>query len=129
MITIKYLRENTELVVNRLKIKNFDAQAIADKIIQIDDLRKETQSKLDNCLAESNIISKQIGLLFKEGKVEEANKAKEKTGNLKAESKELSEKLNKLETDQNELIIQLPNIPNQSVSIPRINTPGYCREK
>jgi len=116
MITIKYLRENTELVVNRLKIKNFDAQAIADKIIQIDDLRKETQSKLDNCLAESNIISKQIGLLFKEGKVEEANKAKEKTGNLKAESKELSEKLNKLETDQNELIIQLPNIPNQLVT-------------
>ncbi|MEN8120815.1 MAG: serine--tRNA ligase [Bacteroidota bacterium] len=115
MLTIKLLREEAEMVVNQLKIKNFDAQPVVDKIIQIDDLRKETQNKLDNCLAESNSISKQIGMLFKEGKVEEANKAKEKTGSLKVESRELSDKLNKLETELNELIVQLPNIPHELV--------------
>ena len=115
MLTIKLLREETEMIVNRLKIKNFDAQAIVEKIISTDDLRKETQNKLDNCLAESNSISKQIGILFKDGKIEEANKAKEKTVSLKAESKELGEQLNKLEKEQSELIVQLPNIPNETV--------------
>ena len=115
MLTIKFLRENTDLIVDRLKIKNFDAQPIVEKIIQIDDLRRGTQTKLDNCLAESNSISKQIGILFKDGKVEEANKAKEKTGSLKAESKELSEQLNKVGKEFSELIVQLPNIPNELV--------------
>ncbi|OQY05917.1 MAG: serine--tRNA ligase [Bacteroidetes bacterium 4572_117] len=115
MLTIKFLRENTEDIVNRLKIKNFDAQPVVDKIISVDDSRKETQNKLDNCLAESNSISKQIGMLFKEGKVEEANKAKEKTGSLKTESKELNDKLNSLENELIELIVQLPNIPHNLV--------------
>ena len=115
MLTIKLLRGNTELVINRLKIKNFDAEPVIKKVIQTDDLRKETQNKLDNCLAESNSISKQIGMLFKEGKIGEANKAKEKTGSLKAESKELNEQLNSLEKELNELIVQLPNIPHESV--------------
>ncbi len=115
MLTIKFLRENKDLIVNRLRIKNFDAQTIVEGIIRIDNLRKETQTKLDNCLAESNSISKQIGMLFKEGKIEEANKAKEKTVSLKAESKQLGEQLNKVENEFNALIVQLPNIPNELV--------------
>jgi len=115
MLTIKLLREETEMIVNRLKIKNFDAKTIIENIITTDDLKKETQTKLDNCLAESNSISKQIGMLFKDGKIEEANKAKEKTVSLKAESKELNEQFTKLEKELNELIVQLPNIPHESV--------------
>ena len=115
MLTIKLLREETEMIVNRLKIKNFDAKTIVETIITTDDLKKETQTKLDNCLAESNSISKQIGMLFKDGKIEEANKAKEKTVSLKAESKELNEQFTKLEKELNELIVQLPNIPHESV--------------
>ncbi len=115
MLTIKLLREETEMIVNRLKVKNFDAQTITKEIIRTDDLRKETQNKLDNCLAESNNISKQIGMLFKEGKIEEANKAKEKTGSLKAESKELGEQLTNLENELTNLLVQLPNIPHELV--------------
>jgi seryl-tRNA synthetase len=115
MLTIKLLREETEMIVNRLKIKNFDAKTIIENIINTDDLKKETQTKLDNCLAESNSISKQIGMLFKDGKIEEANKAKEKTVSLKAESKELNEQFTKLEKELNELIVQLPNIPHELV--------------
>lgn len=115
MLTIKLLREETEKIIESLKIKNFDAKLIIERIISIDKLKKETQTKLDNCLAESNSISKQIGMLFKEGKIEEANKAKEKTVSLKTESKELAKQFNKLEKDLKDLIVQLPNIPHKSV--------------
>jgi len=115
MLTLKLLRENSEYVIERLKIKNFDAQPIVEKILETDNSRREIKNELDNILAESNSISKQIGMLFKEGKIEEANKAKEKTGTLKAKSKELGEQLNKLEKELNELIVQLPNLPHESV--------------
>ena len=115
MLTLKLLREQSEFVIERLKIKNFDAKAIVEKILNIDNLRRETKNELDNCLAESNNISKQIGQLFKQGKIEEANRAKEKTGTLKVKSKELSEKVAKLESELNDLIVQLPNLPHESV--------------
>ena len=115
MLTLKLLREQSQQIINQLKIKNIDAKPIVDKILEIDNSRREIKSELDNCLAESNNISKQIGLLFKEGKIEEANKAKEKTGVLKIQSKELNEQLTKLETELNQLIVQLPNLPHESV--------------
>ncbi len=115
MLTIKILREQKDEVVKRLKIKNFEAEAIINDILEVDNQRKEVQTSLDNCLAESNSLSKQIGQLFKEGKQQEANAAKERTGVLKAESKELSAKLTELENKQNELIVQLPNIPSEEV--------------
>jgi seryl-tRNA synthetase len=115
MLTIKLLREQKDEVVKRLKIKNFDAEAIINDILEIDNQRKETQAKLDNCLAESNNLAKQIGQLFKEGKQQEANEAKERTGALKTESKELGTQLSELENKQNELIVQLPNIPSELV--------------
>ena len=115
MLTLKLLREQSEHIIERLKIKNFDAKPIVDRILEIDNSRREVKNDLDNILAESNSISKQIGMLFKEGKIEEANKAKEKTGTLKAKSKELGEQLAKLEEELNELIVQLPNLPHESV--------------
>jgi len=115
MLTIKLLREQKDEVVKRLKIKNFDAESIITDILEVDNERKETQVKLNNCLAESNTLSKQIGQLFKEGKQQEANVAKKRTGVLKAESKELGGKLTELENKQNELIVQLPNIPSEEV--------------
>ncbi len=115
MLTIKLLREQKDEVVKGLKIKNFDAEAIINDILEIDNQRKETQAKLDNCLAESNNLAKKIGQLFKEGKQQEANEAKERTGVLKTESKELGTLLSELENKQNELIVQLPNIPSELV--------------
>ncbi len=115
MLTLKLLREQTQEVIDKLKIKNFDAADIVQKILKVDEERKQTQSKLDNCLAESNKISKEIGLLFKQGKQAEANSAKERTVELKSLSKELSAKLSDLQEEQNQLIVQLPNLPNEQV--------------
>ncbi len=115
MLTIKLLREKTAEVVERLKIKNFDAQNIVNNILEVDEERKQTQTKLDACLAESNQISKEIGMLFKQGKVQEANAAKARTGELKSLAKDLSAKLSDLQEQQNSLIVQLPNLPNEQV--------------
>ncbi|MDX5325187.1 MAG: serine--tRNA ligase, partial [Bacteroidota bacterium] len=74
-----------------------------------------TQKELDDTLAESNRLSKEIGQLFRDGKREEADKAKEKTADLKERSKELGDKLSQIEEQLNELLVSLPNAPHHSV--------------
>ena len=115
MIHVNYLRENADFVVEKLKIKNFDADGYVRKILRADENRRETQKKLDDNLAEQNRIAKQIGVLFKEKKTDEAQTLKEKTAALKTIAKEFEEHLLSLETQINELLILLPNLPHSSV--------------
>ncbi len=115
MLNIKYILDNKEEVISRLAVKNFKAENIVEQLIATDALRRATKNELDTCLAESNKLAKEIGLLFKSGKIAEADEAKTKTAQLKELSKELNIKLNRFETEQNQLIIQLPNLPHASV--------------
>jgi seryl-tRNA synthetase len=115
MLTLKQIQENKEVVIERLKIKNFDATATVDQIIQLDNKRKATQAKADQLQAEMNALSKSIGQLFKEGKMEEANTGKEKTAVLKEQIKELAALLETTEQDLQSALIQLPNLPHASV--------------
>ena len=115
MLQINYIRENSKEVVERLAIKNFDAAGIIDKILVLDAERRNIQKNLDDTLAESNRASKEIGGLFKQGKVEEANAMKAKTAELKKASKELGDKLDSTVTELNDLLVQLPNLPHPSV--------------
>jgi len=115
MLTIKLIREQKSEVINRLKIKNFNAESIVDTIILKDDERKEVQNKLDQSLAEANNIAKLVGQLFKDGKLDEANAAKEKTVSLKTEAKDLGNRLTEIETALYELIVQIPNLPGEQV--------------
>ena len=115
MIHLNYLRENADFVVERLKIKNFDADIEVQKILVADANRRETQKKLDDNLAEQNRIAKQIGVLFKEQKTHEAQTLKERTAELKTLAKELENDLVSLERQINELLILLPNLPHSSV--------------
>lgn len=115
MLTLRTIREEKEKVINRLKIKNFDAGEIVEKIIQIDDKRREIQFKKDNNQKELNDISKQIGMLYSQGKREEAEILKEKTVSLKEQIKILENDFNLAETELNNLIVLLPNLPHESV--------------
>ena len=115
MLTLKLIRENKDFVIERLAVKHFDAQAIVERILEIDDNRKALQVQLDSNLAEQNIISKEIGILFKEGKTVEANSAKNKVAALKEQSKELSESFAEVEKELNAALVVLPNIPHVSV--------------
>jgi seryl-tRNA synthetase len=115
MLSLKYIQENKEEAIKALKIKNFDATEIIDQIIALDEKRKATQAEQDATQAEMNSLSKEIGMLFKSGKVEEANAAKAKTGELKESISQLSSSQNSILSELNDLLLQIPNIPHASV--------------
>jgi len=116
MLQVQFIRENKQTVLDGLAKRNFaDAETIIEEVLTADETRRATQVSLDNVLAESNKISKEIGGLFKSGKVEEANQLKAKTGELKEQSKQLTEELNSAADKLNELLYQIPNIPHASV--------------
>jgi seryl-tRNA synthetase len=115
MLQVNYIKENKQEVIERLAIKNFTDTDIIDKIIFLDNNRKIFQKNLDDNLAESKSIAKEIGILFKTGKTGEANQLKQKTGDLKKLSKELSEQLDKTSKDLKYLLLEVPNIPHPAV--------------
>ncbi len=119
MLTINLIREKKEFIIERLKIKNFNAEEIINKVLLLDSSRREIQSKTDTLQGEMNLISKEIGSLIKDGKHDEAEVAKQKTYSLKEEIKILSEKLIPIDNDLKSEIIRLPNLPHESVP------PGY----
>ncbi len=115
MLTLKFIQENKDLVVERLKIKNFQAEEVVNQILDLDQKRRSTQNNMDNNQAELNKMSKEIGMLFKSGKVEEANQLKEKNTEIKEAVKLQAEELASIEKELNNLLVQIPNLPHESV--------------
>ena len=115
MLTLKLIQENPSFVVERLKVKNFDASELVDQINQLNNKRRETQAKVDVLKAEMNTLSKEIGQLFKDKKIDEANASKEKTVELKEEIKLLDSAFAEIDQTLNNLVVQLPNIPHELV--------------
>ena len=116
MLQVAYIRDNKENVIRSLEKRRFTrASEIIDEVIALDDQRKNTQSEHDQVLAESNSLSKQIGLLMREGKKQEAEEVKGKTATLKAQGKELGDKLSEYENKLKELLYTIPNTPNDKV--------------
>jgi len=117
MLQVNFIREAKEQVLKGLKKRSFSADdlTIIDRILQLDDTRKETQQELDETLAQSNQLSREIGNYYKQGKKEEAEQLKEQVSTLKETSKTLQEKLNIVENDLTEQLLQVPNIPHPSV--------------
>lgn len=116
MLQVTTIRENKENIIKGLEKRNFpQAAEMIEQVIKVDDERKATQSKHDEILAESNSISKQIGLLMREGKKEEAEEVKKRSGELKAQSKSLGEEQAELENKLLNLLYNIPNVPNANV--------------
>ncbi len=115
MLLVPYIKENKEKIAELLKIKNFNNVEILDEIISTDESRKECQKKLDETLSQSKNIAKEIGMLFKSGKIEEANAKKAETGILKDLAKTLTDDLAKFKQDLEALLLKVPNVPHHSV--------------
>ena len=115
MLQVQFIRENKVQVIEALAKRNFNANELIAQVISTDEERRKIQSELDNILAESNKLSKEIGGLFKSGEHAKANELKAKTGNLKELSKELGDKLNETALALNELLYKIPNIPHKLV--------------
>lgn len=116
MLTINLIREKKEFIIERLKVKNFEAEEIINRILVLDSSRREIQSKTDTMQGDMNLISKEIGSLMKDGKRDEAEAAKGKTYSLKEEIKALTDKLIPIDNDLRSEIIRLPNLPHESVA-------------
>lgn len=112
MLELNTIRENPEMVIERLAIKFVDARQTLEKIIGLDTLRRETQKRLDDNLAEANTIAREIGSLMKAGRQQEAQAMKNRTAELKTSAKELSDLLEQYQKEQNDLLISLPNLPH-----------------
>lgn len=115
MLSLKYLRENKSDAIQGLAKRNFTDTALIDQIISLDQKRRKTQSQLDELLAEANTIAKQIGQLFKTGKADEAQELKERSGEIKKQSKVLQEELQSTERELQEARVQVPNVPKSIV--------------
>lgn len=115
MLQLQAIREEKDKIISALKKRNIDAAPLLENVLRIDEKRRNTQAQLDNILAEANKISKEIGMLFKSGKAQEANVLKEKTGSLKEDSKKLGDALNTAAEELQTLLYQIPNVPNNLV--------------
>ncbi len=115
MLSLNYIREHQQEVIDRLAIKNFNGNEVIQKIVQLDDQRRETQKKLDDLQAQSNILAKEIGLLFQSGKSAEANLLKEQTAELKEKAKSLDQSFEEIKKELDEVLVRVPNLPHPSV--------------
>lgn len=115
MLQVNFLRENKELVIAGLHKRNFKTIELVDEAIVADDERRKLQFELDENLAQMNKISKEIGILMKEGKKEDAEVAKAKTGEFKENAQLLKQKLEEVEARLQAILYQIPNVPYEKV--------------
>ena len=118
MLQLQYIKDHTDEIIARLKIKNVaDVEARVNEIIALDADRRALQVKADAVKAEQNKMAKEIGMLMKQGKKEEAEQAKARTAELKAEEKAIGEQQSATEKSLNEKLISLPNAPHITVPV------------
>ncbi len=115
MLPLQYIREASDRIAEAMDKRGLDARPILSKILQLDQERRDLQTRLDQTLAEANRKSKEIGVLFKAGKGAEAQVLKEESSRLKEDSKGLQERLNHAAEALQETLYLLPNVPHSSV--------------
>ncbi len=121
MLSLKFIQENPEFVIERLAVKQFDAREIVGQVLELYKRRNELQLETDSMKAEMNRLSKEIGQLYKDGKSAEGDAAKAKTAELKENIKNNDNEFVSIDNQLSVLQVQLPNIPSQLV--PKGRTP------
>jgi len=115
MLQVALIKEHFEEYIVQLQKRNIDAKPLLEQVLLLDEKRRSTQTSMDEKLATSNKLSKEIGMLFKNGEAQKANELKGQTGTLKEETKQLSENLATIQDDLSKLLFTIPNIPHNSV--------------
>ncbi|NDC43273.1 MAG: serine--tRNA ligase, partial [Chitinophagia bacterium] len=115
MLPIQLFRQDKELVLSGLRKKNFKELELVEQIIAVDEQRRHLQLENDNLAATLNTAAKNIGQLMAKGQKEEAEKLKEMVTLHKEQMKAIAQKLSDFETEQQDLLVRLPNLPHSSV--------------
>lgn len=121
MLQLAFIRQNRDLVIERLSVKNFADLHLVDEIIELDEQRRKKQIENDELAAKVNAASKEIGILMSKGEKEAAEQKKTEVASYKETSKQIAEQLANIELKQNELLVRLPNLP--SPLVPKGKTP------
>ncbi|MBQ3690544.1 MAG: serine--tRNA ligase [Bacteroidales bacterium] len=116
MLLVKTIVDNPEFVIERLAIKNRDARASVEKIVALDKEKREIQKQLEDNKAEQNALAKKIGEFFKAGNKDEADKARNRSTELKNIIKEQEDKFQALDKELNDTLVLLPNLPYELVA-------------
>ncbi len=115
MLQINYIRQNTDLVKQRLAVKQFKQIELIDELIQLDETLRQLKITTENIQASINATSKEIGMLMSKGEKETAEMKKEQVSSLKNELAEKNKVLTAMEENFNSKILLLPNLPHNSV--------------
>lgn len=115
MLTIKQIRENYEAVEAGLRKKHFGQIDLLRQALELDDQRRAAQKRLDDAQAELNTISKAVGQYFREGRHDDAERAKARTADLKALIKAAGDEMREREASATQILVQIPNVPHSSV--------------
>ncbi len=121
MLQLAFIRQNRDLVKERLAVKNFADLNLVDEIISLDEKRRKTQLENDELASKVNAASKEIGMLMGKGEKEAAEQKKTEVAQYKESSKQIADELAALEQQVNDLLVKLPNLP--STLVPAGKTP------
>jgi len=121
MLQVPFIRQNKELVLERLAVKNFKDTHLVDEVIALDDKRKKLTLEYDETQAQVNSLSKEIGKLMGQGKKEEGEAMRNQVNELKGRLAPVNEALNATEKELLDTLVKLPNLP--STLVPEGKTP------
>ena len=115
MLQVNYIRQNTDLVKERLSVRNFGDLSLVDTIVQLDEQVREAKVESESLQAQLNAASKEIGMLMGKGEREAADQKRTQVTENKKQVQQLNEKLETLEKQLYAALVQLPNLPHASV--------------
>ncbi len=111
MLTLAAIKENPQQIIERLGVKNFDAEELINKILELDKTRRNAQTQFDRNGADLKKLASQIGALMKEGKKDEAEQVKANVAELKETNKKIEEELDEAAAEITEILLSIPNTP------------------
>ncbi|MBP6430547.1 MAG: serine--tRNA ligase [Ferruginibacter sp.] len=121
MLQIGFIRQNADVVKERLAAKYFGDVNAVDTILNLDEEVRKLKVESETLQATMNTASKEIGILMGKGEKENAEIKKQEVSQLKSSQQNLSNQLAVLEKQLHDELIKLPNLPHTSV--PKGKTP------
>ena len=115
MLTLDIIKNQTEEVIARLAVKNFDGREKIERILEVDKTRRASQNELDARLAELKKLAAEIGKLMKEGKKDEAEATKARVAEMKAGNVAIEEAMVNAEKEIIDILLTIPNLPCDAV--------------
>jgi len=115
VLDIKLVRERPDFVRQRLALRGAGDEAHVNELLQLDEQRRKLLAEVESIKAQRNRMAKEIGALMSQKKTEEAESRKQEARELGERTNSLDQQATEVEATRNRLMLQLPNLPHESV--------------